>query len=52
MLLKLYGAGLSTGKKKYKHTHFTLSAGNYSIDDFDGKAKKAVLQEIIDWEVT
>ena len=51
MLLKLYGAGLSTGKK-YKHTHFTLSAGNYSINDFDGKAKKAVLQEIIDWEVT
>ena len=40
VLLKLYGAGLSTGKK-YKHIHFTLSAGNYSINDFDGKAKKS-----------
>ena len=29
---------------------FTLTTGSYSIDDFNGKVKAAVLQQRQDWE--
>ena len=34
-----------------KYIPFTPSAGNYSIDDFNAKAKVAVLQQRQNWEV-
>ena len=33
-----------------KVIHFNLSAGTYSIDDFDAKMKVAILQKRQDWE--
>ena len=33
-----------------KFIHFNLSAGTYSIDDFNAKIKVAILQERQDWE--
>ena len=33
-----------------KFIHFNLSAGTYSIDDFNGKIKVAILQKRQDWE--
>ena len=33
-----------------KFIHFNLSAGTYSIDDFNAKVKIAILQQRQDWE--
>ena len=33
-----------------KFIHFNLSAGTYSIDDFNAKIKVAILQQRQDWE--
>ena len=46
----LYGAGLCTGFEE-RHTKFTLSAGTYSVEDFNTKIKAAVLQQRQDWEM-
>ena len=45
-----YKAGSRTGVEDNKFIKFTLSAGTYSIDDFNAKIKIAVLQERQDWE--
>ena len=36
--------------KHSKFIHFNLSAGTYSIDDFNAKIRAAVLQQRQDWE--
>ena len=36
--------------ENYKFIHFNLSAGTYSIDDFNAKIKVAILQQRQDWE--
>ena len=36
--------------ENYKFIHFNLSAGTYSIDDFNAKIKVAILQKRQDWE--
>ena len=36
--------------KHSKFIHFNLSAGTYSIDDFNAKIKVAILQKRQDWE--
>ena len=46
----IYKAGKRTGAENDKFIHFNLSAGTYSIDDFNAKIKVAILQERQDWE--
>ena len=44
-----YKAGVRTGVENNRFIKFSLSAGTYSIDDFNTKIKVAVLQERQDW---
>ena len=44
-----YKAGARTGVENSRFIKFSLSAGTYSIDDFNAKIKVAVLQERQDW---
>ena len=46
----IYKAGKRTGVENTKSIHFHLSAGTYSIDDFNAKIKVAILQQRQDWE--
>ena len=46
----LYKAGKRTGVENTKFISFNLSAGTYSIDDFNAKIKVAILQQRQDWE--
>ena len=41
----LYKAGKRTGVENTKSISFNLSAGTYSIDDFNAKIKVAILQQ-------
>ena len=43
-------AGKRTSMENNKCTHFNLSAGTYSIDDFNAKIKVAILQQRQHWE--
>ena len=45
-----YKAGSRTGVENNKFIKFFLSAGTYSIDDFNKKIKAAVFQERQDWK--
>ena len=45
-----YKAGARTGVENNRFIKFSLSAGTYSINDFNAKIKAAVLQERQDWE--
>ena len=45
-----YKAGLRTGVENNRFIKFSLSAGTYSIDDFNAKIKEAVSQQRQDWE--
>ena len=44
-----YKAGARNGVENNRFIKFSLSAGTYSIDDFNAKIKAAVLQERQDW---
>ena len=44
-----YKAGSRTGAENNRFIKFSISAGTYSIDDFNAKIKVAVLQERQDW---
>ena len=46
----IYKAGKRTSIENKKFIHFNLSAGTYSVDDFNAKIKVAILQERQDWE--
>ena len=46
----IHKAGKHTGVENDKFIHFNLSAGTYSIDDFNTKTKEFVLQQRQDWE--
>ena len=46
----IYKAGKRTSVENTKCIHFNLSAGTNSIDDFNTKIKKFVLQQRKDWE--
>ena len=46
----IYKAGKRTGAENDKFIHFNLSAGTYSIDDFNAKIKVAIFQQRQDWE--
>ena len=46
----LYKTGKRTGVENTKFISFNLSAGTYSIDDFNAKIKVAILQQRQDWE--
>ena len=46
----IYKAGKRTGVENDKFLHFNLSAGTYSIDDFNAKIKVAIFQQRQDWE--
>ena len=46
----VYRTGKRTSVENNKFIHFNLSAGTYSIDDFNGKIKVAILQKRQDWE--
>ena len=46
----IYKAGKHTDVENDKFIHFNLSAGTYSIDDFNTKTKEFVLQQRQDWE--
>ena len=46
----IYKSGKRTSIENKKFIHFNLSAGTYSIDDFNAKIKVAILQERQDWE--
>ena len=46
----LHKAGVRTGAENNRFIKFSISAGTYSIDDFNAKIKVAVLQERQDWE--
>ena len=46
----VYKAGKRTGVENTKFISFNLSAGTYSIDDFNAKIKVAILQKRQDWE--
>ena len=48
--ITVYKAGKSTGAENNKFIHFNLSAGNYSIDDFNTKIKVAISQRRQDWK--
>ena len=47
----IYKAGERTGVENTKFMHFNLSAGTYSIDDFNTRVKISILQQIQDWEL-
>ena len=46
----IFQAGKHTGVESTKFIHFNLSAGTYSIDDFNAKVKISILQQRQDWE--
>ena len=46
----VYKAGKCTGIENTKFISFNLSAGTYSIEDFNAKIKVAILQKRQDWE--
>ena len=46
----VYRTGKRTSVENNKFIHFNLSAGTYSIDDFNVKIKVAILQKRQDWE--
>ena len=46
----VYRTGKRTSVENNKFIHFNLSAGTYSIDDFNAKIKVAILQKRQDWE--
>ena len=46
----VYRAGKRTCVENNKFIHFNLSAGSYSIDDFNTKIRLAILQQRQDWE--
>ena len=46
----IYKTGKRTGVESTNFIHFNLSAGTYSIDDFNANIKVAILQERQDWE--
>ena len=46
----IYKTGKRTGVESTNFIHFNLSAGTYSIDDFNVKIKVAILQQRQDWE--
>ena len=46
----VFKAGKRTSVKNNKFMHFNLSAGPYSIDDFNAKVKVVILQKRQDWE--
>ena len=48
----VYKAGKRTSVENNKFIHLNLSAGTYSIDDFNAKIKVAILQKRQDWEPT
>ena len=48
--LIFYKAGSRTSVENNRFIKFDLSAGTYSIDDFNAKIKVAVSQERQDWE--
>ena len=48
--IMIYKGGKCTGVENDKFIHFNLSAGTYSIDDFNAKIKVAILQQKQDWE--
>ena len=48
--ITVYEAGKRTGVENTKLISFNLSAGTYSIDDFNAKIKVAILQQKQDWE--
>ena len=43
--IMIYKAGKRTGIENTKFIYFNLSAGTYSIDDFNAKIKVAILQK-------
>ena len=46
----IYKAGKRTSVENTNFIHFNLSAGCYSIDDFNAKIKVVILQQRQDWE--
>ena len=46
----IYKAGKRTGVENDNFIYFNLSAGTYSIDNFNAKIKLAILQQSQDWE--
>ena len=48
--IMIYKAGKRTGIENTKIIHFNLSAGTYSIDDFNAEIKVAILQQRQDWQ--
>ena len=46
----VYKIGKRTGVENTKFISFILSAGTYSIDDFNAKIKVAILQQRQDWK--
>ena len=46
----VYKTGKRTSVENTKFISFNLSAGTYSIDDFNAKIKVAILQQRQDWE--
>ena len=48
--IMIYKVGKRTSVENKKLIHFNLSAGTYSIDDFNAKIKVAILQQRKDWE--
>ena len=46
----VYRTGKRTSVENNKFIHFNLSAGTYSIDDFNAKINAAILQQRQDWE--
>ena len=50
VFITVYKAGKRIGVENTKFVNFNLSAGTYSIDDFNAKMKVAILQQRQDWE--
>ena len=50
VFIVIYKAGKRTSIENKKFIHFNLSAGTYSIDDFNAKIKVAIFQQRQDWE--
>ena len=46
----IYKADKRAGVENTKFIHFKLSAGTYSIDDFNTKIKEFFIQQRQDWE--
>ena len=46
----IFKAGKRISVENTKLIHFNLSAGTYSIDNFNAKSKVAILQQRQDWE--